>query len=239
MYVGSFDEYPGSFSFCLELGGLMASSNPKISLTDFVKFMMASSSQQRTILRRHKYEDDVEGVAIRKYYREAYNTLHRFYRGNHPPAWLSGQADLVAASSTPPTPRGQARIDHNVDSIRQFEACFGNRKIDGRSPGPMLSYSHDNLIVKVYTDIFGTEGRFDRSIKFHFADSKDPEQFAKIVCQVMFEAACNAGYVISSSAVRVWDRYSCKEYKLARVGARIRKDIEAACTAIVALWETL
>ena len=218
---------------------MVATRKPRITLTDFVKFMMASSSQQRTILRRHKYEDDVEGVAIRKYYREAYNTLHRFYRGDHPPAWLSNQADFLAATSAPPTPRARARIDHNIHSIRRFEMCFGNRKIEGISPGPMLSYSHDGLVVKVYTDVFGSEGRYDRLIKFHFADSKNPEQFSKIVCQIMFEAACDAGHIISSSAVRVWDRYSCEEYKLARVGARMKKDIEATCTAIVALWETL
>ena len=99
--------------------------------------------------------------------------------------------------------------------------------------------SHDKLVVKVYTDIFGTEGRYDRLIKFHFADSKDPAQFSKVLCQVIFEAASDAGYQLSSSAIRVWDRHSCTEYKMARVGARMKKDIEAACTAIVALWATL
>ena len=217
----------------------MASTTPRVTLTGLAKFMMATSSQQRAILHKYKF-DEPESAAVRKYYREAYNTLHRYYIGDHQVPWLYGEADALESQATPLNRQMELRIENNADTIRQFAQCFSRSITDQEAP-PVLSYSHANLFVKVTPDVFGKEKGRDRLIKFHFARpyNDQPERFAKIVCQVMYEAAVDAGLSLPSSAIRLWDRHTCKEYKLARVGARMTKEIEDACTAVVAIWPTL
>ena len=217
----------------------MASTIPRVTLTGLAKFMMATSSQQRAILHKYKF-DEPESAAVRKYYREAYNTLHRYYRGNRQVSWLYSEADALESQATPLNQQMELRIENNADTIRQFATCF-DRSIKDQETLPVLSYSHANLFVRVTTDVFGKEKGHDRLIKFHFAKpyNDQPERYAKIVCQVMYEAAVSAGLPLQSSAMRLWDRHTCKEYKLARVGARMAKEIEDACTAIVAIWPTL
>lgn len=102
-----------------------------------------------------------------------------------------------------------------------------------------MTISCAGLVIKATSDVFANERRFDRLIKYQFAKSDDPQQHAKILCQVMFEAAEQARLSLRSSAIRVWDCQIGQEYQLARVGSRLKSDIEASCQAIVALWPTL
>ena len=183
---------------------LASKDEPHITLTGLAKFMMATSSQQRSILHKYRF-DEPESAAVRKYYREAYNTLHRYYRGSYQVSWLHNEADTLESEATPLNQQMELRIENNADTIRKFAQCF-DRSITNPEAPPVLTYSHTNLSVKVTTDIFGKEKGHHRLIKFHFAKpyNDQPDRFAKIVCQVMYEAANAAGLALPSSAIRLW-----------------------------------
>ena len=221
----------------LPQGGLSVSFDPRVTLTGLAKFMMASSSQQRKILLNYKYPKP-EGSAQAKYYRDTYRILHSFHSRGHNVSWLLAQADFLAATPAA-VDRSAHRIDRNVAAIRRYAKYFGSRSLHSHKETPRLTISYAGLLIKATSDVFASESRFDRLIKYQFAQSDDPRQHAKILCQVMLEAAQQAGLSLRSSAIRVWDCQTGHEYQLARVGARLKSDIEASCQAIVALWPTL
>lgn len=197
--------------------------------------MTASPSQQRRILKDYKYPDP-EGTAQAAYYRNARNAIQEFHMNGHDADWLVSKADALNSQKSGP-PARQTRITKNVQALRKYAASFSSRKIQSQAVSD-LKYSHAGLSVNVTPDLFGIElDRYSRLVKIQFAKSNDPEKNAKIIGQVMLTAASAAGLTLPSSAMRVWDCQTGEDYKLARVGARMEKDIEAACENIMAIWQ--
>jgi hypothetical protein len=83
------------------------------------------------------------------------------------------------------------------------------------------------------------EGGKEKLVKLEFAE-KDPDNEAiKIITQGMFEAALVDGLKLPSSQVLYVDVPRGVRYKAARLGARMRANIEAACQNIAAIWPTI
>ena len=76
-------------------------------------------------------------------------------------------------------------------------------------------------------------------IKIHFAQEPLSDTAAKVLSQAMFEAARQAGIEIPPSAVEILDLAAGRVYRGARLGSRIRAQIEATCQNISALWPTI
>ena len=209
---------------------------PKISLTGLAKFMTASSSAQRKVLKDYKYREP-EGVAQAAYYREGRRTVQGFHRDARDRDWLLTEATALSGQKAGLPDGAQKRLESNVRAIRAYARHFSDRNLAFESP-PKLEYAHAGLVINVRPDLWGTE-RGHRLIKVQFAKPSDPEQTAKVIGQVMLAAATEAGMNLPSSAMRVWDCRKGEDYKLARVGARLQADIEAACETISDLWPAI
>ena len=206
----------------------------RITLTGIAKYMTSSSAQQRKVLRDYKYPDP-EGTAQAAYYRDAYNSIRDYHRNRQGIHWLLSQADdLDDRKQTAPTQQAQIRITHNAQAIRHYSTHFGHRTIQCDSPLSM-TYSYAGVLIRVTPDLNGTERGHQRLLKIQFARSSDPDKHAKIVGQIMMEAASLNGLQLRGSSVRVWDCHTGADHQ-ARVRSRIKAEIEAACQNIAAIW---
>ena len=72
------------------------------------------------------------------------------------------------------------------------------------------------------------------------ARSQAPKnEVVTIVSQAMFEAANLDGMDLKSTQVLYVDVPRCHTYKGASLGTRMRKNIEAACQNIAAIWDSI
>ena len=213
---------------------------PSITLSGLAKYMIAaaSPSQQMKILEEFKYPDMGEIQA--KYYRDAYRIIHEYHEQGNDASWLLDEAGyLHAKAQQSPLDRVRTRIEHNVRAIRVYEHYFAIHNVKDKERAPSLMYSHTGLRVRVTPDLFGKERAHPRLVMLQFAQSSNHEKRAKIICQIMLEASTAGGLSLPSSAMRVWDCQTNEDYHFARAGSRLRRDIEAACRAVVALWPTI
>lgn len=111
------------------------SLDPRVTLTGLAKYMMASSSQQRKILRDYKYPKP-EGTAQAKYYRDTYRLLYSFHSRGHDVSWLLAQADFLATTRAPANRSAQRRVDRNVAAIRRYVKYFGSRNLNNHKETP-------------------------------------------------------------------------------------------------------
>jgi hypothetical protein len=68
----------------------------KMSVKGLAKFMTASPSGQRRILREFKFPDEDEPRAMRLYYGEATDAIKAYHSNGHARQWLHDQADALS-----------------------------------------------------------------------------------------------------------------------------------------------
>ena len=207
---------------------------PHISLTGLVKFIVASPSQQRKVLRDHKYPDP-EGMAQAKYYQEATRAIMAFYRDEHDRSWLEAKADALITQKAGARDRAKTKLDNNAAVLRSHARHFSSQGME-LVESPKLVYTYAGLKIAVAPHLSVIERKQKRLIRLRFPLQRNADETAKVVCQVMYEAAESMGLNLPASAFRVWDCRSGKKHQVARSRSRTRNDIEAACETIVDLW---
>ncbi|MCY3646136.1 MAG: hypothetical protein OXH07_04070 [Chloroflexi bacterium] len=207
---------------------------PHISLTGLVKFVVASPSQQRKVLRDHKYPDP-DGLAQAKYYQEATRAIMAFYRNGHDRSWLEARADALIARKAGASEHAKTKLDSNAAVLRSHAKHFSSQGVD-LVESPKLVYVHAGLDIAVTPHLSIMERKQKRLVRLRFPLQRNADETAKVACQVMYEAAESMGLDLPASAFRVWDCRSGKKHKMARSRSRTRSDIEAACETIVDLW---
>jgi hypothetical protein len=207
----------------------------KISLKGLAKFMTAGAAAQRKILGDFKHPDP-EGSAQARYYQEARDRIAAYHRFQHEDGWLSQQAGTIAsralASGGVAT---RVRLQNNARALRAYERHFGGRQFE-ILPDVSLDLAYAGVRVSVHPDLHVRELGRDRIVKLEFSQTKPDAKAVKIMAQGLFEAATNAGLGLSSADVLYMDCVRGVAYKGARVGARMGREIEAACQNIAALW---
>jgi hypothetical protein len=79
----------------------------------------------------------------------------------------------------------------------------------------------------------------EKIIKWEFSNEAPDDGTIKIVSQGLFEAARLAGVDLKSQQVLYCDVPRGIEHRGARLGARLGKDIEAACKTISDIWSRI
>ena len=210
---------------------------PRISLTGLVKYMTASPSQQRKVLRDHKFPDP-EGIAQAKYYQNATRAIIAFHRNTHDRSWLEARADALIAQKAGARGRAKTKLDQNAAVLRSYARSFSDQALE-LVETPKLVYTHAALDITVTPHLSVIERKQQRLIRLRFPIQRNAEETAKIVCQVMYEAATSAGLDLPATAFRVWDCRSGKKHQLARSRSQTRTEIEAACATISDLWPAI
>jgi hypothetical protein len=210
----------------------------KLSLKGLADFMTAPEVKRRKIIHDYKYPSDDEAKAKRTYYREARDRIVAYHRGAHESVWLveqSAQLDNVAAMSTGQT---KTRLRHNARALRAYARNYATRIFEVLDDAP-LALHYADVRVSVFPDLHVRESGKEKIIKLEFSNDTVSEQLVKIVSQGMYEAAEQAGMNLAASCVLYLDVTHGVEHKGARIGARMRSNIEAACLNVSAIWDSI
>ena len=154
-------------------------------------------------------------------------------------AWLVTEARRLADEAQTLSGRSQVRLMHNARAIRAYSRSFWNRNwwFAGNPPDLYLEYS--DVRVSLHPDLMVTESDRMRVVKCDFT-TREPDPYAiKIVTQAMFQACGLKGLDIPSSAVRYLDVSRGNEHRGARMGARVGRELEAACQMLSAIWDSI
>jgi hypothetical protein len=209
----------------------------KISVKGLAKFMTATPSRQRKILKEFKFPNDDEPRAMRLYYGEAVDAIKAYHKNNKDRQWLLDQADLCADLAGSLGGQSATRLRNNARALKQYADNFYRRKFEILSD-VKLAINHSDVRVSVVPDLHVREGTKEKIIKLDFAREPDGEQ-AKIISQCMFEAFRQSHGPITPAAVLYLHVTSGQEIRGARAGSRLMSDFKAACENISALWDTI
>lgn len=210
----------------------------KLSIKGLADFMTASASRQRSILREYKYPDEDEPRAKRLYYREARDRVAVLHKVGHHPSWLATQAselDQLAANSSS---RAKTRLRHNARGLRAYAQHFALKPyslLDDLS----LRLAFGDVVITVVPDLHVKEGAAERIIKLDFSVGAPESAQIKIISQAMFEAAVKSKLSLQAADVLYLDVERGVVHKGAKLGARMARDIEAACQNLSAIWDTV
>ena len=210
----------------------------KISIKGLAKFMTATPSGQRKILRDFKFPDDNEPKAMRLYYGEAVDAIKAYHLKNHSRQWLLDQAELLADLGTSLGGMSTTRLRNNARGLRDYADNFSRRRFEIK-PDLRLQLVHNNVRVSVVPDLHVVETGKEKIIKLDFARDEADELQSRIVSQFMFEAFRRTRGKITPASVLYLHVSSGLEHRGARVGARLLNDMRAACDNISALWDTI
>jgi hypothetical protein len=210
----------------------------KISVKGLADFMTAGPAKQRTILRDYKYQDEDEPRAKIMHYREAREAIARFHRGDEGAAWLEKQAARLDAQAVAAGGQRGRRLRDNAIALQWYAVNFSMRRFDVLAD-LKFRLGYGDVVVTVVPDLHVREGTREKIIKLGFNKSAPKDMTVKIIAQTLFEAAELRGMALPSSAVLFLDVARGQEYRGARLGSRMRKDIEAACQNISAIWDSI
>jgi hypothetical protein len=207
----------------------------RISMKGLAKFMTASDANKRKIIKDYKFPDP-EGSAQATYYREARDFIEAYHKSNHPREWLQEKADNLRDLSSGASGTSRTRFQNNARALGQYAMHFARKKFTvlAEFRAPIVI---ENVYVTVVPDLYVQEGKLKKLIKLEFGKDEPDRDIPKIVCHMMYEAACKANLGMSGSQILYFDVPRGIIYKDARVRARMKTNIEAACKNIEAIWD--
>lgn len=209
----------------------------KIGVKGLAKFMTASSAGQRKVLRDYKFPDE-EGTAQAAYYREARDLVAEFHRHAHPAQWLREKAAVLHSTAAALGGRVATRLRHNSRGLNDYATNFPVKAYE-ILPERKFYVTFGEIRVSILPELHVREKDRERFLKLEFAKDAPGESTIKIVSQIMFEAALAARIPVTSSDVLYVDVARGKAHKGARVGSRMKTEIEAACANISAMWDSI
>jgi len=209
----------------------------RVTVKGFANFVVARPAKQRKIVHDFKFPDP-EGRAQAAYYREARKGISTYHTKNYEVDWLITTAEKLddLADSAPQI--AGTRLRHNSRAIRQYAEAFASKRYEVFTSGT-FELVHNDVNIAVHPDLFVREGSQLKLIKFDFGVEPPDEMVAKVVGQVMYEAANQSGLTLFPSQVLFVDVARHQVHKGTRVGSRMAIEIRAACENISAIWETI
>lgn len=209
----------------------------QISVKGLAKYMLAGPAAQRRVLRDYKYPDP-EGAAQAKYYREARLGIIAYHQNGHDAPWLLRRADQLDTQAGHQSGRSAVRLRHNARGLRHYARAFADLEFDVRAE-LNLDLRHGPVRITVAPELHVAEDGEVRIIKLEFGANAPDARLIRIITQAMFEAAEQHGLDLPPASVLYIDVPRHRIHRGARMGARLARDIEAACQTIAAVWETL
>jgi hypothetical protein len=210
----------------------------KLSMKGFADFMTASPSRQRTILRHYKYPAEDEPRARILYYRDARDRVAAYHTGNHEPKWLISEATSLRGLAQVSTGHTKTRLNHNARALRAYATNFADRNFEILDE-LLIPLQFDDVVITVRPDLHVTERNSEKIVKLEFGVNPPSNDMVRIISQLMFEASEQAGMGLTASMVLFLDVPRGDEQRGARMGARMRSDIEATCQIIDGIWPSI
>jgi len=210
----------------------------KMSVKGLAKFMTASPSGQRRILREFKFPDEDEPRAMRLYYGEATDAIKAYHANGKARQWLHDQADALSQLAVSLGGQSAIRLRNNARGLRQYADNFSRRRFDVL-PDLRMELVYEDVRITVVPDLHVSERGKEKILKLDFTSRTADAQVIRIVSQCMFEAFRTSHGSITSSSVLYLEVANGTEHHGARIGARLLGEVKAACDNINALWGTI
>lgn len=210
----------------------------KISVKGLAKFMASSPAAQRKVLHDYKYPDEDEPSVMRLYYKDATDRILAYHRSGHDREWLRSKAKDVADLARLTPGRPGTRLKHNARGLTLYEQHFAGRKFEPLGQ-LRLKLGVGDVTITVSPDLYVAEKGKPKLLKLEFAVDTPSDDFVKTVSQTMFEAAKGNVDGLSPSSVLFLDVPRGAEHRGARAGARMLREIEAACKNIGSMWPSI
>src|SRR4029077_2338328 len=206
----------------------------KLTVKGLAKFMTKGPASQRKILRDFKFPQP-EGFVQTIYYAEARQAIRNYHGEGNDPATLVGAVDSLRAEADRSEGHTRTRLEHNIRALESYLEHFADRKFKILQ-APRLEYAHRTVAVSATPDLFVEESGREKLIKPELGADVPDKTMIKIILQVSYDAAIRAGLQIRPQDVIYLDASRAVQHRGARVRARLRRDIEAACENIEAMW---
>jgi len=210
----------------------------RISLKGLADFMTSTAVRQRSILRQYKYPQEDEARAKILYYRDARDRIAAFHRSEHPAPWLEEQASQLSSLAAISIGTTKGRLQHNARGLRAYAANFSTRRLE-LLPDVTCFLTYGDVTVSVRPDLHVRERGREKLIKLEFATEAPPPRLLRIITQSMFEAAELSGMALPTSSILCFDVPRGQEVRGARVGSRMRRELQAVCANISSIWDTV
>lgn len=207
----------------------------RMSVRGLAKYIVGSPSQQRRVLQDYKYPDGDEPAAMRQYYQDATNAVRVFHRYGHDRAHLREQGQALAAKARDAQGGTATRLRNNARVVLQYEQGFGSRVFEMR-PVAKMRLDFGDVQVALVPDLHVVERGKSKLIKLSFGSEEPNEVEVRVVVQCLYEAANRQMGEFSGNAVSLFDVPRATEHRGARAGARMLREIEAACDTIAGIW---
>jgi hypothetical protein len=206
-----------------------------ITAKGLAKFMTATPSGQRKVLRDFKYPDP-EGSAQAAYYGEAHAFIVDHHRNGRGSDWLREKAALLATAASGLTGASATRLRSNSRAVADYATHFAAREFEVL-PVRRFKLSYGEVLVKVDPELHVNSKGREKFAKLDFTKGATDDDIVRIVSQLMLEAALQNRLALTGSDILYLDVGSGTEHKVARIGARTKADIEAAAKNIEAMWD--
>jgi hypothetical protein len=216
----------------------MSFSVIRLGIKSLAKYMTASPASQRKILLDAKYPNEDEPYAMRLYYREATERIVAYHRNDHEENWLLAKADDLAQLATFTGGNSATRLRHNSRALRQYKQVFASRRFVPQSQ-LRLSWDVDQVRISVVPELYVLEGAKAKVIKLDFSSNQPDEELIRIISQATYEAGRGRIPNLTNSSILYFDVPRGREHRGARAGSRMIKEIEAACTTISTVWDSI
>lgn len=208
-----------------------------ISIRDFAEFVISGAARQRTILRRIKHPDE-QSPLFYLYYSEARRLLREYHTNGHSKSWLQARADWFLAESKTAKPGKNIHLRNIARVLHDYHQYFAHRVF--HPVGTIrLRYEHSSVLIKVTPDLYAKENGKLKIVKLEFGSNAIDPEMGKIISQIMFEATQRTGISISAKDILVFDISRGDVVRGARLGSVRKKNIEAVCANIEAIWPTI
>lgn len=212
-----------------------------ITLNGLAKFMLAPAAHQWQIVAEYKHPKAREPQAMKRYYYEAEQGIKALHRDKHGPGWLTAQAGVLRTTASGAVQQTRSRLEHNARVLEQYDVHFSGRPFD-LLKREKWTLTYGDVTVKVRPHMVVDEGKRSKKEKavLLWMPEKAPEPLrAKILTQGLFEASTAAGKGYTSSCALLLDVQHGQEERGARLGARLSRDMRAACQTISAIWDQI
>ncbi len=208
-----------------------------IGLKGLANFMSASLVRRRSVLRDYKYYSQ-PGPAQAIYYGEARNALVEYYQGRHEPPWLFAQAEQFDGLAEQSAGQTRAMYRNNARGLRLYARHFGDRRYE-LLEDLELSLTFGDVVVTVRPDLHAMERRRRKLIRLEFSKTPPTETTIHVVTRGLYEAARQAGLDVGPSGGVYLDVPRGQAHTGGPLGARLQREVQAACETIAAIWDNL
>jgi hypothetical protein len=205
-----------------------------LSVKNFADFMTSSPTKQRAILREIKYPPDEISPKVH-YYQPARQTILDFHKHKDDITSLLSEARRLATLGALEVGPKKSKLLNNSRVLRSYARYFGDKQLE-LLPDISLTLTLGEVRISVIPELHAFEKKKEKIIKLVFNKQEPTPQFFKIVGQAMFEAQEQARLKLPSASVLCYDVARGGVVKGARVGSRLRADMENTCRTIEDIW---